>query len=63
MATHTWTAPDLTSTYILYDEDGIPARVGRYIDFLSEIEEDLWPRTQEDYEMLLWSYNAEATRE
>lgn len=63
MTTHTWTAPELTDTYILYDEDGTPARVGRYIDFLAEIEEDLWPRTQEDYELLLWSYNAEATCE
>ena len=58
-----WQAPELTDTYICYGDDGVPARVGRYADFLSELDDDLWPRNQDDYELLLWAYDAEPTRE
>ncbi len=57
--TETWTAPALDTTYICFDEDGIPQRMCRYVDFLSEIDTDLWPRTADDYDLLLFSYNAE----
>ena len=59
MAATTWTAPALDDVFICYDEDGTPSRMCRYVGFLSEIETDIWPKDADDYELLLWSYNAE----
>ena len=56
---NTWTAPALDDIFICYDEGGTPSRMCRYVDFLSEIESEFWPKDADGYELLLWSYNAE----
>ena len=63
MATETWTAPALDTIYICYDENDVPCMVGRYVDMLSEIESDIWPKSQKDYDLLMWAYNAEPVHE
>lgn len=57
--TKTWVAPALDDVFICYTEDGTPDSVGRYVDFLSEVETGLWPKCEEDYDLLLFAYNAE----
>jgi hypothetical protein len=56
---HTWTAPALDTAFIRYDENGTPVGVCRYVDFLAELESEFWPKSEEDFDLLLWSYNAE----
>ena len=61
--TETWTAPALDDVFVCYDENGTPSRMCRYVDMLSEIESALWPKSQEDYDLLLFAYNCEPARE
>ena len=59
----TWTPPDPEALYICRDEDGTPSRMCRYVDLLSEIDTDLWPHDEDAFDLLMFAYNAEPTRE
>jgi hypothetical protein len=62
MATDTWTAPSLDAVFICCDEDNTTFRMCRYVDFLAEIDPEFWPRDAGDFDLLMWTYNAEPAR-
>ncbi len=53
-----WQRPPLDRMYVLYDESRVPYALCAYAHMLGEIDPDLWPKCQEDYDLLLFSYDA-----
>lgn len=56
---NTWEPPSPDTVFVCYDEQGVPARMCLYMDILAEIDVDLWPTCQYDFDLLMFAYNAE----
>lgn len=53
-----WQQPPLDKKYVLYDKDRVSYALCSYAHMLGEIDSDLWPKCQEDNDLLLFSYDA-----
>ena len=53
-----WQQPPLDKMHVLYDETRVPYALCTYAYMLYGIDANLWPKCQEDYDLLLFSYDA-----